>query len=299
MPIDVPDQVVNGGPPPGCANQCITTALLTPQPDPTTMGLEVRTHTPALIDVYVSQDEPQVDNGEPSFGDDVDPIATTDGLDIEQWDTVLHGLQMGTDYHIIVRASDLSGNRSYQLGSLHTAHEATITARFHSVHVVHDGDNGDDNPGEVSFTWGTDDNLVGTRGEAAIHSGEAFLLDHDSGDLTVEISSDGGFLPTLYITAFEFDDADIIEYCAPHLPTSWGKWEDCGDKWNSASSGLITPGSFAAMPRCSQFELPAEYADAPCMVLEAPDPESDNINAPPTGGDYPVFWAVVSFQAVA
>lgn len=284
-PVDLPDEIVNPGPPPGCAIQCITTALLSVTSHPNEMALTVDTHTSALIDVWVSHDEPQIVDGVPTFGD-VEPAATTDGLDVEHWETVIPGLDIDSDYHVIVRASDLSGHRSYQVGTFHTAHAALITARFHSIHVVDDGDS--DSAGELTFRWGTDGNAIGSE-YVPVDSGVAFLIGHSPEQVTLEIESDGGFLPTLYVSGEEFDDAEIIEYCSPSLYTDWGKWDDCGIKWNSGSTGIITPAAFEGMPRCSEFELPAEYADAACTTLETPD----------VGNGYPVFWAVVSFETTA
>jgi hypothetical protein len=91
------------------------------------------------------------------------------------------------------------------------------------------------------------------------------------------------------VSGEEFDDADILEYCEPTLYTDWGKWDDCGIKWNVGSTGIMTPAAFDSLPRCSQFALPEEYSDAACKTLEAPD----------VGNGYPVFWAVVSLQVTA
>ena len=291
-PVELPDDIVDPGPPLGCFVQCITSALLSLTDDPSEMAITIDTHTSALLDVWVSTDEPQIVADVPTFGDGVDKAATTDGLDVEHWESVIAGLELDADYHVIVRARDLTGNDSYQVGTFHSAAAYLITVRFHAIHVVDDADGGGDNPGELTFRWGTEDNPFGYASVPA-ESGVGFLIGHEPDDVEMQIESDGGFLPTLYVSAEEFDDAEIIEACDAPLYTSFGDWEDCGISWNSASSGLITPDAFDDMPPCSDFELPDEWADEACTTISSFDDNALGFNG------QPVFWAVVAFRATA
>ena len=291
-PVDLPDQILDPGPPVGCFVQCITSAVLGLTDDPTEMAITVDTHTSAMLDLWVSTEPPLVlRDAPPTFGDGVDKAATTDGLDVTHWEAVIPGLAIDTDYHVILRARDLSGNDSYQVGTFHSAAGYVITARFHAIHVVDDGDGGDG--GELTFRWGTEDNPFGYAYVPA-SSGQAFLIGHEPDDVEVTIESDGGLLPTFYVSADEFDDAEILEPCPDvGVHTYFGEYEDCGTTWNSAGSGLITPDAFESMQRCSDFELPDEWADEACTTIVSYDQDQVGFSG------YPIFWAVVAFDVTA
>ena len=291
-PVELPDQILDPGPPVGCFVQCITSAELSLTDDPTEMAITVETHTSALLDVWVSTEPPLVlRDAPPSFGQDVEKAATTDGLDLTHWEAVIPGLEVDTDYHVILRARDLNGNDSYQVGTFHSAEGYLITARFHAIHVVDDADGGD-NAGELTFRWGTEDNPFGYE-SLQVESGTAFLIGHEPDDVEMQIESDGGLLPTLYVSAEEYDDQGITEACDSPLYTSFGKWEDCGIWWNSASTGLITPDAFDGMQRCSDFELPDEWSDEACTAISSYDESAIGFNG------QPIFWAVVAFRVTA
>ena len=117
--------------PAGCAAQCITTALVDPTHDGA--GLHVETHTSSILDVWVSTGPTDTSGDEPTFGPDVDKAATTDGLDVTSWDATLPDLLADTTYHVIVRATDLTGGRSFRVGSFHTEHGPQFLVRFRAV----------------------------------------------------------------------------------------------------------------------------------------------------------------------
>jgi hypothetical protein len=105
------------------------------------------------------------------------------------------------------------------------------------------------------------------------------------------LTDEGGFLPTLYVSAAERDPDGLVESCQAGDGVFYheaGSSDGCDLKWTVASSGLITTDSFDSFPRCSQFEL-ADSADLPCLVIESTN----------EGDDYPLFWAVVSFEEIS
>ena len=290
-PVELPDQILDPGPPVGCFVQCITAAELSLTDDPTEMAITVDTHTSAMLDLWVSTEAPLVlRDAPPSFGESVEKAATTDGLDLTHWEAVIPSLEIDTDYHVILRARDLGGNDSYQVGTFHSAAGYVITVRFHAIHVVDDGDGGDG--GELTFRWGTEDNPFGYAYVPA-SSGQAFLIGHGPDDVEMTIESDGGILPTFYVSAEEYDDQGITEASYFGLHTYFGKFDDGGLKWNSASSGLITPDAFEGMQRCSDFELPDEWADEACTTISSYDQDDVGFSG------YPIFWAVVAFDVTA
>lgn len=84
----------------GCANSCITKAWLTPNATTSNLAFEVRTDTPASIEVWVGT-QPPSGNGAPM---DTSPAGAT------QWNTVLKPLQAAKTYHLLLRATDEHGN---------------------------------------------------------------------------------------------------------------------------------------------------------------------------------------------
>jgi hypothetical protein len=288
--IDLPADVGSPDGPGGCSAECITTALVTPGFD--RAGLHVEVHTSAAIDVWVSTNEPDDSGDTPTFGEDVDKAATTDGLDLMQWDAEITGLQPDTRYHIIVRARDLYGHESFAVGSFLTAEAPRIMARFRSVAIVEDGDDSALwNPGELSFRWGFDEFTIGSRGEEKIGLNNAFLLPDDPARTAFVFEDDGGPIPTMHISAAERDPDGLSEFCpmGEGVLLGTGYLKGCDVKWTSASSDpTMTTADFDDLPRCSQFEL-EDSADLPCLVLSSIDAGS---------GDYPLFWAVVSFEVL-
>ncbi|MFN0027967.1 MAG: hypothetical protein ACKV2O_12440 [Acidimicrobiales bacterium] len=103
----------------GCANQCITSALLTKNFTSPNLGLEVKTHTPATIAAFVSKQAPVADpKGNPSFPGKA-PIATS-GANAQQWTTSLAPLQPATKYYLILKATDTNARSSYRSTSFTT-----------------------------------------------------------------------------------------------------------------------------------------------------------------------------------
>ena len=287
-PLENPGGLVNPGGGPGCSVQCITWALLKPGASATEQALAVTSHTPARFVVWVGTQPPQYADGVPHFGDL--PAIADSGALVKSWDTTLGGLTPDHDYHIVVRATDVDGNRAYRVGQFHTVEKDLpwLMMGFEKVHVVADGDSSAANRGELSFAWGTADATIGTRGEEKLHSGTTISFDGANSEFLVPNAE--GFLPTVYLTGSERDADGLAEFCTMGTGVfiDPGRNSSCDAKWNVASSGLVSVDGLAALPRCSQFGL-AELADHACMLLETPD----------EGDDYARFQVVVSIQIIA
>ena len=103
----------------GCAVQCITKAWLTPNASSPNLHLEVKTTTPAKLDVYLSKSPTHhTPAGHPYFTAPR-PKASSSGLET-QWDTTLKALTPDTRYYIIVKAVDDQGGTSYREGDVKT-----------------------------------------------------------------------------------------------------------------------------------------------------------------------------------
>ena len=94
----------------GCALQCITTAWLTGNATTPNVDLHVETNTPALIEVWVSDDEPDLDDA---------PTASSGELATD-WSTLLSPLEPATSYQIVVRATDEHDHSATQSSSFMT-----------------------------------------------------------------------------------------------------------------------------------------------------------------------------------
>ena len=285
-PVDVDGGLASPDGPAGCAAQCITTALVDPTHD--AAGLHVETHTSSILDVWVSTEAPDTSGDEPTFGADVDKAATTDGLDVTSWDTALPDLLADRTYHVVVRATDLMGGRSFRVGTFHTEHGPQYLVRFRAFSILGDGDDSKLwNPGELSFAWGVDGVVLGTRGEEKISLNNIVALPDDLTRTAFSFVDEGGLMPVLMANAFERDPDGLNKFCSlgGGLQSDPGRDEGCDLKWNVAGSGLTTTATLADAPRCGEFGFD-DIADVPCLVLDSPD----------KGDDWPRFEVIVSFE---
>lgn len=111
---------LSGGPDAGgCANQCITKALLQPNMSTPNVSLDIATNTPAKIRVWVSKNAPNVANNVPSFPGNPAPMATS-AANVKSYLAKLAPLSAATKYHVIVKATDANDKSSYRTGSFTT-----------------------------------------------------------------------------------------------------------------------------------------------------------------------------------
>jgi hypothetical protein len=260
--------------PPSCAQQCITTARLTPGGDETVKRLEVRTNAPAMIQVSASREAPSYAGGVPSFAHS--DVWVASGLEyVESWSTDLTGLHPGTAYHVIVQATDRADHSSYRVGTFHTpappAHD--VTFEVVSIRVVSDGDRGI-NRGELAFAWRVGDSTVGTRGEEKLSDGDVVAF----GRATSSFVANGvtEWLPTVRVAAYERDPDGLVEFCsaAAGVPDGPGASDGCDLSWNVADSGLATLEGIDSLARCTDAGADASWADRRCMVLDTPDDDT-------------------------
>jgi hypothetical protein len=280
-PVDQPGDLADLGEGAACWVQCITEAVV--DPDSLTAALHVETHTSAMIDAWVSIHAPTEGPGGIPVLVGAPLAATTDGLDLTSWDATISGLQPDTTYHIVVRASDLYGGRSYRAGTFHTDAGDRYLLRFEQIHVQGDGDDGGSNRGELSFRWGTGTIVTGARGEDKIASDTTIHIGDEPDLLVVD---DGGYLPEVRLAGAERDADGISEFCAAGtgLAVEPGYVADCDLKINVASADPISFASLGDRLRCSHYGI-AERADSACYILESVEG---------LGGDYASFWVVVS-----
>jgi hypothetical protein len=282
-PYENPDGFDFGGPEPGCANECITKALLTPG-DHTSRHLDVESHTPSQFQVFVSTEPPSVDeNGWPSFAETV--VWENSGLEFETtWEVDLTGLQPDTTYYIIVQATDANGNVDRRAGEFHTpqAPEFDVTFEVLNIHVDHDGDSV--GRGELAFGWRVGDEQAGHRGEDKLSDGDNVHFSNSQTFFTAHGITD--WLPTVYIGATERDADGLIEFCSAGTGTSTdhGSNGGCDTVWSVSSSGLVTLGSLDSYPTCNEVGFDWANAEQRCLTITT---------AGLAPGGYPEFTAYV------
>ena len=283
-PMDGPGGFDTGGEEPGCSNDCITKALLTPG-DHTSRHLSVESHTPALFQAFVSTEAPSYDeDGVPSFTDA--EVWVNSGLNsATTWETDIVGLHADTDYHIIVQAVDANGNVDRRAGQFHTpqAPEYEVVYAFMGLNVDYDGDAGI-NRGELAFGWRVGDDQIGYHGEHKHNEGDWITF---ADDQSYYIRDDiTGWLPTVYVNATERDADGLVEFCTAGLGTDvdHGSNGSCDVVWSVASSGLVTLDSINSYPLCVEIGFDGADPEQRCLTLT-------------TGGDapggYPEFTAYV------
>jgi hypothetical protein len=159
----------------GCSAQCITRARATQRkPAGSIADIAIATSTKAKIRLVVSRDKPTQTAAGPVSNDVVSSQQST-GL-ATSWKTQVGGLDYGTTYYAVVKATDAKGRTSVRQGSFRTV-RATATVTIHKIKVVSDGDKGR-NKGELYFRlWlGDEDYASWGTGQVKIGSGSVYTV---------------------------------------------------------------------------------------------------------------------------
>jgi hypothetical protein len=123
----------------GCAVQCITQALFAQAPpDGSVAGLDLKTATDARIQITVTREYSVVSE------------QTSPGF-LRAWKTQVGGLLPGTNYGVLVRATDRQGRIAERHGSFRTV-SATALVTIRKIKIVNDGDKGKAK-GELYFRY--------------------------------------------------------------------------------------------------------------------------------------------------
>ena len=274
-----------GGEEPGCANGCITKATVTPGDGMAPAKVEVRTHTPAIIQIMLSTKAPTTKDGHPHL--ESKDVWHTSGLDhIMAWDDLVHGLQPATKYYGIIVASDANGHADYATGSF-TTDGVDVVLTVHKVHVSGDGDSSPGNRGELTFKWGvgTPPVLAGYRDEGKVSSGTDVHFSDSHRSYTVYDAT--GDLPVVRMVGIERDADGKVELCTAGTGVfvESGSNGSCDWKWTVAHTGTVRAGGLAQLPECSHYGVDDAGLDG-CLRVESED----------KGDDHPRYWFVVSYR---
>jgi hypothetical protein len=283
-PVGGPTQLAGGDPEPGCAAGCITKAVATPGESLDPAKVEVRTHTPAQIQLMLSTDAPTYVDGSPTVAKK--DVWHTSGIDyIHAWDFTVTGLQPATRYHGIVVAIDANGHRHHAVGEL-TTDGVDLLVTMHSVHITKDGDDGKHNRGEIQLAWGVGEDTRAVRGEDKIHAGSTVSFGRNESSYVLRGAK--GTIPTVYLSAAERDNDLIGEFCS----AGTGVFREpayikgCDRKWNVAASPTLRVADLGHLQTCAELGVHDGFEDDPCVRIVSED----------LSGDYAHFWAVVSFK---
>ncbi|MEQ1788707.1 MAG: hypothetical protein ABL966_16770, partial [Acidimicrobiales bacterium] len=270
---------------PGCANFCITKAVVTPGEGLDPSHLSVRSHTPARFQLFIGEQAPVYAGGVPSFSPT--HMARNNGdAYAKAWELDIEGLEPGTTFYGIVRATDANGKRHYAVGSF-TTDRVDVLITIHRVHVSHDGDDGKYNRGELRFAWGVGDDTVGIRDEEKLHTGSNVGFGNHT---SYTVHNAGDPIPTVYVSAGERDADGLAEFCTMGIGAHQEAFysASCDTKWNVAASEPLRVDQIADLDDCSSLGIEGEWGDEPCALLVSED----------HGDDYPKFWAVVSYTVL-
>lgn len=272
------------GGPSGCATACVTRATL--QPAGAATALHVETHTPAHLWFFASTTPFAADDHGNVPGLELGTaVAQSGDLETTAWDTVIDGLPYATDLHVLVVAQDLAGRRAFHHGTYTTHPAPQLRATFRSVTMIDSGDA--DGVGELSFSWGHGDTVLGaTDGRMDVATGATISLPGPPSF----VFTHGDAWPSFAVAALEYDPADLIEHC-PHLwETMWPgdlDAEYCGYTGNTASAGILLGHTVETLTPCSEFGVDG-LAGVGCVRLDSTAP----------GGGVPALTAVVSVEYV-
>lgn len=287
-PVEHPGGLAAAGDPPGCAAQCITTALLTAGADHSSKHLSVTTHTAARIQAFASTEAPVWNDGVPSFADN--DVWVPSGLEyVTEWETDLSGLAPSTGYHIIVSAIDANGHADHRVGQFQTPAAPTFDVVFTAldIHVDDDGDSGI-NRGELRFGWRVGDQHAGSRAEEKLSTGDTVTFPRPQSTFVAHDVQD--WLPTVFVQATERDADGLIEFCSmgTGVSSQYGSNAKCDVVWNVAASGIVSLDSLDSYPLCTALGYDEVYAGQRCMTLSS-------VGAP---GSYPDITVDIAVDVV-
>lgn len=289
-PIDEPVSVTPGNPTfaageaGGCSTECITFAQAWVWPDTSDIEVEVRTHTPAFIKVYIRTEAPgTMPNGRPYYGGS--PTVATVG-DLDTWfSTTLRDLDESTKYWILVVATDADVRSSYAVGVVETPQLFDdVQLVFAGIDIIYDGDKGN-NKGELTFDWNVGDLELGSNGE--YHRGNGSRIDLASQVNSVAQQNLGDeALPPLTVRGLEKDPGTLAFCQTSKGVNGHGHDNDCGYAWNTTDPGVFTIADIEAMSDCGVFEIDEIYDGWQCTRITTSE----------EGNGMPEFSVVVAFR---
>ena len=287
-PIEVPVPVQPGGAAfaaaeTGCSTECITSAQAWVWPGTSDIEVEVTTHTPAFIKIYVDTKAPGTKpDGRPYIPGS--PMAATTGdLDLG-FSATLAGLDEDTKYWVLIVATDEDVRSSYAIGTVATPQSLDdVELAFAGIDVIYDGDKGS-NKGELTFDWNVGDFEVGRNGE--YHRGDGSRI-----DLAAQVNSYGRFdlgdgeLPALQVRGLENDPG--IGLCHNGGESGgYGTDDKCGYAWNSTVAATFNLDDIDAMADCEAFDIDERYDGWQCTRITTSE----------SHGGIPEFSVVVAFR---
>jgi hypothetical protein len=227
----------------GCSDQCIAKALVSQQkPDARRARIDVATTTPAKIQVDVSRDKPvHTAAGLASYH--IVSSQKTPGY-VQAWAPLAGGLDYGTLYYVLVKATDANGHVSFRQGSFRTV-SATATVTLHRIKVVNDGDKV--GRGELFFSLFVDKDFLWGTGLRKLSSGDLTSVNAVGSSrpgLSFQVSADGDAEFWMEMYGEECDSRKSRcqqEAYATHTFDQWSKAGGRFDVSDLLDSGALTP----------------------------------------------------------
>jgi len=213
----------------GCAAQCIRTAQAA------TGGrdaeITVNTNVPTRLTVTADRDAPVPTSLGPMFVGQPDATFSTGKLRTSYTGT-LAGLQPGSRYNVIVRATDANGRVAWREGTVDTdARHARVT--FTAIKVTNDADKRKSNKGEIEFRVALNTQVQShlRRSEDTIKSGKTVHLPNGA-EATLDAAPQNLFIQ---VQGIERD------------------WRGCFSS-NQGGFGIWTPDSGQIIVQCNRYQ---------------------------------------------
>jgi hypothetical protein len=194
-----PDSLDSGA---GCSVQCITKALFTQAPPNGSIAdVDLKTATEARIRITVTREYSVVSE------------QSSPGL-VRDWKTQLGGLLPGTNYGVVVHATDRQGRVAERRGSFRTV-SATALVTIQKIKIVNDGDKGKAK-GELYFRYWFAGHEHGNYGFRKLGSGaviDAKVAGTSRPGVIYRFSANGDAKLDVHVSAEECDGHTYMKNC--------------------------------------------------------------------------------------
>jgi hypothetical protein len=194
-----PDTLDSGA---GCSVQCITKALFTQAPPNGSIAdVDLKTATDARIRITVTREYSVVSE------------QSSPGL-VRDWKTQVGGLLPGTNYGVVVHATDRQGRVAERHGSFRTV-SATALVTIQKIKIVNDGDKGKAK-GELYFRYWFAGHEHGNYGFRKLGSGaviDAKVAGTSRPGVIYRFSANGDAKLDVHVSAEECDGHTYMKNC--------------------------------------------------------------------------------------
>ena len=279
----------------GCKVQCIDSAMVSFGEQLDQITVEVHTSADAEIVAMISTEAPFFSAGVPAFAS-VEATADSGGAATT---FLSHTMPVAPDtlYHIIVTATDGSGQTSYQVGAFNSpttpppppAPETNdVVVTFLRLWVTDDGDR--IGRGELTFPFQAGTH-VNKRSEQRMNTGDSFWFPYWAAYHFDDLRLDER-VPLIAVSAWERDPHDGFweegPAQVPQTDPDHGFYSTINTMYTTGYLDSLLVGDIDGLASCETYGVAGAWAGQRCIELVSPYYDY---------WDFPLFRAVVAIQA--